>query len=94
MSSLSRSGSLESLASNLSSVTGGSINGAVSVSSSASIAGTEAISDEKNANNNLPIQSSVNGQGLWPAWIYCTRYSDRPSSGNSTILQSLFFILT
>lgn len=20
-------------------------------------------------------------QGLWPAWVYCTRYSDRPSSG-------------
>lgn len=18
---------------------------------------------------------------LWPAWVYCTRYSDRPSSG-------------
>lgn len=22
-----------------------------------------------------------NGSELWPAWIYCTRYSDRPSSG-------------
>lgn len=22
-----------------------------------------------------------NGSALWPAWIYCTRYSDRPSSG-------------
>lgn len=22
-----------------------------------------------------------NGSQLWPAWIYCTRYSDRPSSG-------------
>ncbi len=21
-----------------------------------------------------------NGQ-LWPAWVFCTRYSDRPSSG-------------
>lgn len=20
---------------------------------------------------------------LWPAWVYCTRYSDRPSSGQS-----------
>ncbi|NXM28268.1 HME2 protein, partial [Oxyruncus cristatus] len=20
---------------------------------------------------------------LWPAWVYCTRYSDRPSSGNT-----------
>ncbi|XP_021967411.1 homeobox protein engrailed-2 isoform X1 [Folsomia candida] len=24
-----------------------------------------------------------NGQTLWPAWVYCTRYSDRPSSGRS-----------
>lgn len=22
-----------------------------------------------------------NGSQLWPAWVYCTRYSDRPSSG-------------
>lgn len=21
---------------------------------------------------------------LWPAWVYCTRYSDRPSSGKAT----------
>lgn len=27
-----------------------------------------------------------NGSQLWPAWIYCTRYSDRPSSGKHTIL--------
>nr|CAD7456669.1 unnamed protein product [Timema tahoe] len=25
--------------------------------------------------------SSGKGQELWPAWVYCTRYSDRPSSG-------------
>lgn len=23
------------------------------------------------------------GQMVWPAWVYCTRYSDRPSSGRS-----------
>lgn len=28
---------------------------------------------------------------LWPAWVYCTRYSDRPSSGNSLHV-SYFFI--
>ncbi|ESN92696.1 hypothetical protein HELRODRAFT_150820, partial [Helobdella robusta] len=22
---------------------------------------------------------------LWPAWVYCTRYSDRPSSASATI---------
>lgn len=23
---------------------------------------------------------------LWPAWVYCTRYSDRPSSGNDHVI--------
>ena len=26
-----------------------------------------------------------NGQ-LWPAWVFCTRYSDRPSSGKFSVL--------
>lgn len=33
---------------------------------------------------------------LWPAWVYCTRYSDRPSSGNFPsirILHTYLFIL-
>jgi hypothetical protein len=30
-----------------------------------------------------------NGQ-LWPAWVFCTRYSDRPSSGK--ISDSIVFI--
>ena len=25
--------------------------------------------------------STKDGEKMWPAWIYCTRYSDRPSSG-------------
>ena len=30
------------------------------------------------------INSSVDGKDIvWPAWVYCTRYSDRPSSGKS-----------
>ncbi|KAJ8926124.1 hypothetical protein NQ315_009981 [Exocentrus adspersus] len=37
----------------------------------------------------LPCQEEVKNDGeggggvpqLWPAWVYCTRYSDRPSSG-------------
>lgn len=28
---------------------------------------------------------------LWPAWVYCTRYSDRPSSGKN-IFYYLFFV--
>ncbi|KAL1132629.1 hypothetical protein AAG570_010581 [Ranatra chinensis] len=27
---------------------------------------------------------------MWPAWVYCTRYSDRPSSGQSQCTLSLF----
>jgi len=26
---------------------------------------------------------------LWPAWVYCTRYSDRPSSGKALIVPEL-----
>lgn len=29
--------------------------------------------------------NSSNQQMLWPAWVYCTRYSDRPSSGRHFI---------
>ncbi len=31
---------------------------------------------------------------LWPAWVYCTRYSDRPSSGKNWFsLQSSMYVL-
>lgn len=30
--------------------------------------------------------SKEDGQGLWPAWVFCTRYSDRPSSGEFFLL--------
>ncbi|XP_052864321.1 segmentation polarity homeobox protein engrailed-like [Anopheles cruzii] len=37
--------------------------------------------------------SSKDGEGggnLWPAWVYCTRYSDRPSSGKSRTATDAF----
>ncbi|XP_067004712.1 homeobox protein engrailed-1a [Anabrus simplex] len=34
-------------------------------------------SDDKNPLNDSPLK----GAQVWPAWVYCTRYSDRPSSG-------------
>lgn len=39
-----------------------------------------------NGGSNNQQQTSSGGSGgdketLWPAWVYCTRYSDRPSSG-------------
>ncbi|XP_039298382.1 homeobox protein engrailed-1a-like [Nilaparvata lugens] len=30
-------------------------------------------------------QASSPPEMLWPAWVYCTRYSDRPSSGKQSI---------
>ncbi|TRY88880.1 hypothetical protein DNTS_016954 [Danionella cerebrum] len=37
------------------------------------------------ARNTLEDASSPSvGEQLWPAWVYCTRYSDRPSSGPRT----------
>ncbi|KAF2903905.1 hypothetical protein ILUMI_02266 [Ignelater luminosus] len=39
-----------------------------------------------NKPSNTTAENSVSGNNnqpmLWPAWVYCTRYSDRPSSGN------------
>ncbi|XP_059369566.1 homeobox protein engrailed-2a-like isoform X2 [Carassius carassius] len=35
--------------------------------------GSESDSSQSNGQPNQPM--------LWPAWVYCTRYSDRPSSG-------------
>ncbi|KAG5268238.1 hypothetical protein AALO_G00209840 [Alosa alosa] len=34
-------------------------------------------SDSSHASTTLPNSAPM----LWPAWVYCTRYSDRPSSG-------------
>lgn len=83
-SGLSRSGSLESLASNRSSVTGSSVTGAPSLGSASSTIGTDSLSGDSNSgsvSNSTTSQSAINGQSPWPAWVYCTRYSDRPSSG-------------
>ncbi|XP_064167242.1 homeobox protein engrailed-1a isoform X1 [Anguilla rostrata] len=37
-----------------------------------------------NANNGGPAPATETQPLLWPAWVYCTRYSDRPSSGPRT----------
>jgi hypothetical protein len=41
-----------------------------SLSPAAAAAAAGGTGDEKKGN-----------ETLWPAWVYCTRYSDRPSSG-------------
>ncbi|KAG7201609.1 hypothetical protein KM043_004350 [Ampulex compressa] len=89
-SGLSRSGSLESLASSRSSVTGSSVTGAPSLCSTSSTIGAESLGTDSasgssgtTANATNP-PNAANSQSLWPAWVYCTRYSDRPSSGPRT----------
>lgn len=45
---------------------------------------------DSNKSANSPETSSQGSQPmLWPAWVYCTRYSDRPSSG---MLVLIFFL--
>ncbi|KAG5308342.1 HMEN protein, partial [Acromyrmex insinuator] len=80
---LSRSGSLESLASSRSSVTSSTVTGPVSLCSTI---GSESLNGDNTSggsNTSTNQQNGTNGQ-LWPAWVYCTRYSDRPSSGPRT----------
>ncbi|XP_014468345.1 PREDICTED: homeobox protein engrailed-2b-like [Dinoponera quadriceps] len=85
---LSRSGSVESLASNRSSVTNSSVTRPSSLCSASSTISGESLNGESaqsSSNGGISTsQNSTNGQSLWPAWVYCTRYSDRPSSGPRT----------
>ena len=51
--------------------------------------GMESSDDTKSETSSMKDDS---GNQQWPAWIYCTRYSDRPSSGNfEFILSNPFF---
>jgi homeobox protein engrailed len=47
-------------------------------------------SSSSSSNNN---QNGNLGAGMFPAWVYCTRYSDRPSAGKSDVKKSLVFFL-
>lgn len=45
------------------------------------------LTDTKGKDPNLlcnPLSSLDGKDVVWPAWVYCTRYSDRPSSGEYT----------
>lgn len=52
-----------------------------SVASVASSTSSTSSSSTENGSSSDPL--------LWPAWVYCTRYSDRPSSGESKFLCAL-----
>ncbi|XP_053987145.1 homeobox protein engrailed-1a-like [Hylaeus volcanicus] len=87
-SALSRSGSLESLASSRSSVTGSSVTGAPTLGSTSSTISGDSLSGDSSSGSTPSTASStpggLSGQSPFPAWVYCTRYSDRPSSGPRT----------
>ena len=36
----------------------------------------------------------ADGGKLWPAWVYCTRYSDRPSAGRKRTDQSFYTLFS
>ena len=38
--------------------------------------------NDQNESNGKNDGNSKGNASLWPAWVYCTRYSDRPSAGN------------
>lgn len=86
---LSRSGSLESLASSRSSVTSSTVTGPSSLCSTSSTIGGDSLNGDNTSGGGTSSSTSTSQQNstksqsqLWPAWVYCTRYSDRPSSGN------------
>jgi hypothetical protein len=45
-----------------------------------------------NPDEKLPTNDNRKGAQLWPAWVYCTRYSDRPSSGESLLLKPVYTV--
>lgn len=49
--------------------------------------------DGKSEKNSEQSSSSSAQPMLWPAWVYCTRYSDRPSSGIYYVLSSVVNVL-
>ncbi|XP_066602265.1 segmentation polarity homeobox protein engrailed-like [Prorops nasuta] len=44
---------------------------------------TSVLGGNSTSNASGPPGAEPGKQMLWPAWVYCTRYSDRPSSGRS-----------
>lgn len=43
--------------------------------------GDQCLSSDSDSSQASSNPSSTSQPMLWPAWVYCTRYSDRPSSG-------------
>ncbi|XP_050077412.1 segmentation polarity homeobox protein engrailed [Anopheles maculipalpis] len=55
------------------------VSSELNAGSSSQDTGMESSDDAKSETSST--KDGENGSNLWPAWVYCTRYSDRPSSG-------------
>lgn len=51
------------------------------LSSTGRDSGLDSSDDAKSETGSTKDDSGMGEQRMWPAWVYCTRYSDRPSSG-------------
>lgn len=49
--------------------------------------------DQKATSDNESSSSKSSDPMVWPAWVYCTRYSDRPSSGEFPLFTDGVFLL-
>ena len=90
-------------ASSLPSPTPSTCSTSSSCSSTSSSSPSKSSANSSSSNNCTSNKKSSSGDNLeelvnpkvpednsnWPAWVYCTRYSDRPSSGKSHILFQL-----
>lgn len=47
---------------------------------------------DKDIDKDAPLEEKLKDTKLWPAWVYCTRYSDRPSSGRCK--KHFFYLFT
>ncbi|XP_060808592.1 homeobox protein invected-like [Amyelois transitella] len=48
--------------------------------------------EDSGSNQSSATGTTTSGDGpmVWPAWVYCTRYSDRPSSGEYSLLSLIY----
>lgn len=54
---------------------------------------TESVDSSKEESTRLPsLEEIKEGKEPVPAWVFCTRYSDRPSSGKFLFISSNFFV--
>ncbi|XP_008554735.2 bromodomain-containing protein DDB_G0270170 [Microplitis demolitor] len=87
-SDLGTNGSSSNISSNINSnSSNNNNNGNNNASSNNSASGNTQLSNASTTNasslTSTPATGDSSKQMLWPAWVYCTRYSDRPSSGRS-----------